>query len=399
GGGGDISQTVTGTLAPGQQVVFAAGPDSSDQGGFNFNNDGTSNGIQIALQGSVSLGADSEVVNLSVYDKDIHAGTPRDVHASPSTENGTPLFSDSYVLEGGDPSGASTGHVFETSQADGHYSFVETADAGNYIVRGTHSYAEDTVGGSPYAITVTISEPSTPGQALTVNSTADVAADPPVQATGGFALATARGATTGWQTVATFTDPGGAEAIGDYSASIAWGDNTTSSTGTISFSGGVFTVKGYHTYTTNGQYTIVTTIYHEASPGVIAVSKATITSVLIGLACGDPTALIIGGTTAADTLKVQKSGNNGDVQDQINKEQYIFHGSSFTSLAIFGQGGGDTIQVANSIVKDACIFTGNGNATVQGGGGNNIIVGGTGADHLTGGNLRNLIIGGGGADT
>src|SRR5262249_735207 len=229
GGGGDISQTVTGTLAPGQQVVFAAGPDSSDQGGFNFNNDGTSNGIQIALQGSVSLGADSEVVNLSVYDKDIHAGTPRDVHASPSTENGTPLFSDSYVLEGGDPSGASTGHVFETSQADGHYSFVETADAGNYIVRGTHFYAEDSVAGTPYPATVTISEPSTPGQSLTVNSTADVSEGP----VGDFDISGKNVALSGIQenqtftaTVATFHDPvsfgGQPDPNSDYQANIDW---------------------------------------------------------------------------------------------------------------------------------------------------------------------------------
>jgi hypothetical protein len=89
-------------------------------GGFNLTDDGSSNGIQIALNGSVTTGANSEPVNLAVFDKDIHLGTPRDVHALPSTESGTPLFSDSYVLEGGDPSGGSTGHVFETAQADGH---------------------------------------------------------------------------------------------------------------------------------------------------------------------------------------------------------------------------------------------------------------------------------------
>ena len=49
------------------------------------------------------------------------------------------------------------------------------------------------------------------------------------------------------QTVATFTDPGGAEDLGDYSATIAWGDNS-SSPGDISYSGGVFTVSGSHTY-------------------------------------------------------------------------------------------------------------------------------------------------------
>ena len=50
------------------------------------------------------------------------------------------------------------------------------------------------------------------------------------------------------QTVATFTDPGGAEPLGDYSALIDWGDGTAPSAGTITFAGGIYTVQGSHTF-------------------------------------------------------------------------------------------------------------------------------------------------------
>jgi hypothetical protein len=56
----------------------------------------------------------------SIYDKDIHSGAPRDVHAFPSLLVGPPVQSDSYVLQGGDPFGGDTGDDFEVTQAPGH---------------------------------------------------------------------------------------------------------------------------------------------------------------------------------------------------------------------------------------------------------------------------------------
>jgi len=74
-------------------------------------------------------------------------------------------------------------------------------------------------------------------------------------------------------TVATFTDPAGAEpnsfdptpGIGNhYTASINWGDATPVSTGTITFSSGVFTVSSNHIFAATTTYTITTTINHES---------------------------------------------------------------------------------------------------------------------------------------
>ncbi len=50
--------------------------------------------------------------------------------------------------------------------------------------------------------------------------------------------------------VITFTDPGGPEALKDYSSTINWGDGTASIPGIITFNAATstFTVSGNHTY-------------------------------------------------------------------------------------------------------------------------------------------------------
>src|SRR5205814_8664417 len=54
---------------------------------------------------------------------------------------------------------------------------------------------------------------------------------------------------------ATFTDANPGDHTGDFTATIHWGD-TTSSSGTVSFSAGVYTVDGTHTYADIGRANI-----------------------------------------------------------------------------------------------------------------------------------------------
>src|SRR5438132_10055972 len=139
-----------------------------------------------------------------------------------------------------------------------------TLSGGVFTVRGSHTYAEE--GTKP--ITVTLSHESAAN--ATANSTATIS-DPAVVPTGGFSLSAVEGVASASQTVATFTDPGGAEVLGDYSASIDWGDSS-SSAGTISLSAGVFTVKGSHTYAEEGTKTITVTLSHGSAPAATATS-------------------------------------------------------------------------------------------------------------------------------
>src|SRR5205807_1475685 len=95
------------------------------------------------------------------------------------------------------------------------------------------------------------------GGTFTADSVNFNVADLAVSTIGGFSLSAVEGAASASQTVATFTDPGtsAGEILTDYSASIDWGDSS-SSAGTISLSAGVFTVKGSHTYAEEGTKTI-----------------------------------------------------------------------------------------------------------------------------------------------
>jgi len=98
-----------------------------------------------------------------------------------------------------------------------------------------------------------------------------------VASTGGFTLTATEGASSGSQTLATFTDPNGAQPLANYSSSISWGDGTSTTAGTISGpdANGLFTVTAAHTYaeeTANG--TIAVTI-SDASNGATASVDAT----------------------------------------------------------------------------------------------------------------------------
>src|SRR5262249_32952959 len=113
--------------------------------------------------------------------------------------------------------------------------------------------------------------------------------DPPVTATGGFTFTAVAGANAPPQTVATFTDSGGPEALSHYSATIDWGGNTSSRAAGISFhsSTGVFTVQGSHLYAQPGTNIITVTIRHDAAPDATTTGTAAVTDLGLGVQSGE----------------------------------------------------------------------------------------------------------------
>ncbi|HLJ92628.1 MAG TPA: hypothetical protein VKU02_05470 [Gemmataceae bacterium] len=143
---------------------------------------------------------------------------------------------------------------------------ISGPDAGGvYTVFGSHTYAEEGTAehGGPFTITVTISHLGI--SSVNVTDPTNIT-DAPLSAAGGFSFT---GPTLTNATLATFTDTGGPEPLSHYSATINWGDSTTSA-GTISgpSGSGVFTVTGSHTYSGTGAFTISVTINHETAPPV-----------------------------------------------------------------------------------------------------------------------------------
>ena len=122
--------------------------------------------------------------------------------------------------------------------------------AGHFTVFGNHQYAEE----GTYAVKVSVLDDGGSTTSATGNATV---ADAPLAAS----CATPTVSTASFSgSTATFTDANPGATVADFTATINWGD-TTSSPGTITGPvGGPFTVSGTHTYGTLGSHTITTSI-------------------------------------------------------------------------------------------------------------------------------------------
>src|SRR5690348_7453693 len=300
GGGANDSAAYAVTLNPGDHSSFSFQCESSNQGGFNGPTMTTQNGAQLFMFGTVSVGASSESVNFAIYDKDIHSGSFR--------TNPFGVVLDNYILQGGDPLGRDTADAYETTQAPGPFQFVEvappaeqpitasgttlaavegtvlsgsvatftdpstsatpseysasidwgdgstpdagvvTASSGLFSVSGTHAYAEE----GSFPVTVTITDLDTTTNGATANSTANVG-------DAALALTCASSSTSPTSfngNVASVTDANSNATAADFTATISWGDGSTSKGSVSGSTGGPFTVSGSHNYSATGPESI-----------------------------------------------------------------------------------------------------------------------------------------------
>jgi hypothetical protein len=140
-------------------------------------------------------------------------------------------------------------------------------------IYGNHTYTDDSI--TPFNVTVNVTDKG--GSTLpTIDSTATIS-DPLLIMAGGYKVSAVEGTSTGTQKVATFVDPGGNAAPSEYTATVDWGDGTTTA-GTITFANGFFSVSGPHTYAhaQSTPYVITTTITHVPGIPQTVTSSATI---------------------------------------------------------------------------------------------------------------------------
>jgi hypothetical protein len=102
-------------LAPGASASVSFNNEASNQGGWNGVTGTTQNGAEFVMNGTAVLGAQSQPVVRSIFDKDIHSGVPR---TNPFLET-----LDNYILQGGSSTGGDTGDGYETTQASGNFAF------------------------------------------------------------------------------------------------------------------------------------------------------------------------------------------------------------------------------------------------------------------------------------
>jgi hypothetical protein len=156
----------------------------------------------------------------------------------------------------------STNYAGTVNWGDGTFSAASFGAAGAAVtVSGSHFYHEE----GNYTVTTTFSQ----GTAFTVIViSAATVADAPLTNIQVPVLNATEGIATAAVVVATFTDPGGSEPVGDYAASILWGDGGTSAGTIVDLGNGQFDVTSSHIFAEEGNYPLTVTLTHDQLPPV-----------------------------------------------------------------------------------------------------------------------------------
>ncbi|MFJ2033968.1 hypothetical protein [Streptosporangium sp. NPDC087985] len=171
---------------------------------------------------------------------------------------------------------------------DGSKPSVGTVSGGNgkFSVSGSHVYAEE----GTFQATVSIAAED--GSEASVTSTV-VVADAPLAATGAApALSTQELSGT----VATFTDGNRLADPSDFTATVDWGDGS-SSPGTVTGGEGNFKVAAAHTYTGTGNFTITTSVHDRGG----STGSASSTTLIYDFAPGGG-AFVVGDESASNSV-------------------------------------------------------------------------------------------------
>ena len=231
-------------------LIFGNGASAGDKNVlfFSAGSDGEQHGLFGALENAQNTPLAGEAAKLSLTEGSAFNGT---VATFASSDASAQAASFTATIDWGDGS-TSTGTV--ASNGDGGFNVV-----------GSHTYAEQATD----AIHVTVVDGAQ--NTITIVGSAAVA-DATLSATGASTIEVERHDSSSIK-VATFSDSGGADAIGDYTATIDWGDGSPATSGTIAASGAGFSVSGSHAYQKPGRHTISVTIKDEGGAAVSTTSK------------------------------------------------------------------------------------------------------------------------------
>jgi hypothetical protein len=182
--------------------------------------------------------------------------------------------------------------------------------SGNYTVTGTHTYADELSGD----IEITVGEPQgnftigpNPDGMTVAEADALIPTPTTIAATDGTSFS---------GPVATFSDSYTGAVASDFTATIDWGDGQKS-TGTVSGSGGNFTVSGSHTYQSPpGQYPVTVTLSDD-SPGTATATAGSTANV----SAGAPVTT----TQGATAVSTDGASLNGTVNPNGDDTTYYFN--------------------------------------------------------------------------
>jgi Ca2+-binding RTX toxin-like protein len=205
------------------------------------------------------------------------------------------------------------------------------------------------------------------------------------------------------------TSASAAEQAAGFTYTINWGDGSPVQTvARTPGNGAGVTVS--HVFTDSGTYPVTVTATDQDGHTSAPVSQTvTITPWEIQTQ-PDPVhagktiqVLVVGGSTGADDIAIDRGPHGRGIEVVINQKgphkqlEQLFT-APIDRIVVYGQAGNDSIVVSDDVKQTSELYGGDGNDTLAGGGGDNILVGGDGNDLLSGGRGRNLMIGGAGKD-
>src|SRR2546426_540644 len=188
----------------------------------------------------------------------------------------------------------------DSSSSPGTVSFA----GGVYSVTGSHTYADE----GSFTVAVDIADI---GGASTSASLSATVADAALTATAGADISATEGASTGTVTVATFSDANPGDHTADFTVTIHWGDSS-SSPGTVSFAGGVYSVTGSHTYGEEGTFAVSVSIVDDGGSTVSAGLTATVADAALSATPGAPISATEGASTGSVVVATFSDANPGD---------------------------------------------------------------------------------------
>jgi hypothetical protein len=144
------------------------------------------------------------------------------------------------------------------------------------------------------------------------------------------------------------------EPAGNFSATIDWGDSTTSS-GTVSGSGGTYDVSGTHTYAEEGSHTVTVTITDSSdSQSVSTTTQATVADAALTSAC--PTALVSPQAFSGSTLTFTDA-NPGATTADYTTVSINWGDSHTTNGTVSGPSGGQFTVTGTHTYTSTGMFT------------------------------------------
>jgi uncharacterized repeat protein (TIGR01451 family) len=272
--GSNASETATGTIASGSSDTFSlvvhAPASLADGAAFNdtatvsaSNPDPNTSNNTATVTGSISNSNPNSDVSVSVSGP------------SSSTEGNTVTYN--FTVTNAGPANATGVVLTDTlgsilsyksattsqgtfSQSGGVVTFtIGSVAAGSSVTASVTSQAiEDGSTSDAASVTSTSQDPNSGNNSASATTSF---AEPAISVSG--PIRTRNTTLTNFQT-ATFTHASGVEPTSAFSATINWGDGSTSA-GTISLSGTTYSVRGSHTYSSGGRHTISTTVVETGS--------------------------------------------------------------------------------------------------------------------------------------